>query len=224
MAGDQAVPRTRITPLVREVRSVAPDTIVRNVKRLLEGESPTASIVVTHDDRPIGQVVGYELDHQLSTEFGRSLYWLRPVAYVMNDDPLVVDSDTPLEEVARAAMARHDDQLYHDIIVVGDGKLLGTVSVQQLLSAFAKAEGVLEIAGTVCHEMNQPLQIIQGYAEYALREKKGLDACAAEALQTISQEVDRITQITQRLQRITSFETRDYVPGSRIIDLHEASE
>jgi PAS domain S-box-containing protein len=82
-----------------------------------------------------------------------------------------------------------------------------------------KLQGVLEIAGTVCHEMNQPMQIISGYTELLLRNTSEDDP-VYEKLNTIKNQIFRMAAITKKLMMIRDYEYRDYAGISRIIDIH----
>jgi PAS domain S-box-containing protein len=84
-----------------------------------------------------------------------------------------------------------------------------------------KLEGVLETAGAVCHELNQPLQALSGYAEL-IAMQTGEDDRLPYIRQILAQ-VDRMREITQKLQGITQYETADYVGLTKIIDIHKAS-
>ncbi|MBL0712652.1 MAG: PAS domain S-box protein [Desulfosarcina sp.] len=85
-----------------------------------------------------------------------------------------------------------------------------------------KFQGVLETAGGVCHEMNQPLQVISGYAEIMMAEVPSEHKMFRMACQ-ISEQVDRMADITGKLQKITHYETMDYGEHARIIDIHKSS-
>ena len=85
-----------------------------------------------------------------------------------------------------------------------------------------KFEGVLETAGAVCHEMNQPLQVILGYAELLLNET-GEGARWHSLAERIKGQVERMADITGKLQKITRYETMDYGEHARIIDIHKSS-
>lgn len=85
-----------------------------------------------------------------------------------------------------------------------------------------KFQGVLETAGGVCHEMNQPLQVISGYAEIIMSEMPPAHKMFRMARQ-ISEQVDRMADITTKLQKITHYETMDYGEHARIIDIHKSS-
>lgn len=86
-----------------------------------------------------------------------------------------------------------------------------------------KLQGVLETAGAICHEMNQPMQLISGYAEM-LQHDYSNDTDTCESLQQILLGVKKMHEITGKLMKITQYQTRDYLEGSsRILDLDEAS-
>ena len=85
-----------------------------------------------------------------------------------------------------------------------------------------KLQGVLETAGAVCHEMNQPLQTILGYTELAL-EDISPDNHAYLPLTIIGKQVDRMAEITRKLQSITRYETMEYDSHTKILDIHKAS-
>ncbi len=82
-----------------------------------------------------------------------------------------------------------------------------------------KLQGVLELAGTVCHELNQPFQIISGYAELMMMDK-GINENSKfyTLIPKIKKQIDRMGQITQKLNQITEYKTKNYLEGT-IIDL-----
>lgn len=114
-----------------------------------------------------------------------------------------------------------------------DGTHLGTVAVMADLTARNQAardhvqrekfKGVLETAGAVCHELNQPLQVISGYAEMALSDAPPGHPFH-EAARQMNAQVERMVEITRKLQQLTFYETLDYDEQSKIIDIHRASE
>ena len=85
-----------------------------------------------------------------------------------------------------------------------------------------KLEGVLEMAGASCHELNQPIQVISGHSELLLMRAPEGDPMRKHAT-IIKQQVDRMADITRKLSNITRYETRDYINGARIIDIDKAS-
>lgn len=85
-----------------------------------------------------------------------------------------------------------------------------------------KFKGVLETAGAVCHEFNQPLQVLSGYAELALTEGSPF-AVPPELARRILSQTERMADITRKLQKITRYETIPYGEYSRIIDIHRSA-
>jgi|GEM_PF-824286 PAS domain S-box-containing protein len=118
---------------------------------------------------------------------------------------------------------------------VSDDKdqFLGSVAVMQDLTEKNKAarerlekeklEGVLETAGAVCHEMNQPLQAICGYTGL-LNTRLDENDPSFSYITKINTQTDRIAAITRKLQNITRYEALEYADGSTIIDIHKASQ
>ena len=85
-----------------------------------------------------------------------------------------------------------------------------------------KLEGVLETAGAVCHEFNQPLQAISGYTELLAAKLNGNEA--RPYIDKLTTQIERMRDITDKLQGVTRYETKHYVGNIRIIDLQKSSE
>jgi two-component system, cell cycle sensor histidine kinase and response regulator CckA len=86
-----------------------------------------------------------------------------------------------------------------------------------------KLNSVLEMAGAVCHELNQPLQVIMGYAEM-LQQNLPPDSPQQLRVEKISAQAEKLGNITQKLAAITRYETKSYIQKTRIVDIHKASE
>lgn len=87
-----------------------------------------------------------------------------------------------------------------------------------------KLEGVIEMAGAVCHELNQPMQAVSGFSELLLADTSE-DITLNGNLKGIKDQIHRMGEITKKLMRITKYETKDYVfDGKKIIDIDRASE
>ena len=82
-----------------------------------------------------------------------------------------------------------------------------------------KLQGVLEMAGAVCHEINQPLQTILGYSTLY----RSGEAVSKSELRKIEFEAKRIGDITTRLSNITQYKTVDYPGDTKIVDIWGSS-
>jgi DNA-binding response OmpR family regulator len=94
------------------------------------------------------------------------------------------------------------------------------IDLQNRLREKEKLQGVLEMAGAVCHELNQPLQTVLGMSELMLMETKE-DHPLYSNVKDIKDQIDRMGRITNRLMNITEYRTKSYLKG-KIIDLNEA--
>ncbi len=84
-----------------------------------------------------------------------------------------------------------------------------------------KLEGALEMAGAVCHEVNQPLQVILGQADLLKLNIKE-DASPEKSLDIIMGQIKKISMITQKLTTISKYETKPYL-SKNIIDIEKAA-
>jgi PAS domain S-box-containing protein len=117
-------------------------------------------------------------------------------------------------------------------VLDGQGILSGSVAILSDLTEKNRAaqnrmqkeklEGVLEIAGAVCHELNQPLQAISGYTELMAMKLDGHEA--QDYIEKISVQIERMRDITNKLQGVTRYETKEYAGNTKIIDINKASE
>jgi len=83
-----------------------------------------------------------------------------------------------------------------------------------------KLQAILEIAGTTCHELNQPFQVISGYSEFMLKHISE-DSPLWNPIRIIMEQVNIMAKITGKLGNITRYETRDYIGDIKIVDINQ---
>jgi len=81
-----------------------------------------------------------------------------------------------------------------------------------------RLQGVLEMAGAVCHEINQPLQAILGYSEL-LQLNSQSDKIQVDNIQSIKSQAIRLGEITKKLSTITHYRTVNYPGNIKIFDI-----
>ncbi|MCK5835669.1 MAG: GAF domain-containing protein [Desulfobacula sp.] len=126
-------------------------------------------------------------------------------------------------------------QDYHSATVYQkqDLELLNSVSQHVALAIERKAaekeiyererlQGVLEMAGAICHELNQPLQAILGYAELLLMNPE--PDKTHNNLKSIKSQATRLGKITKKLSNITRYKTVEYPGNTKIIDIWGAGK
>ncbi|MCF8075347.1 MAG: response regulator [Desulfotignum sp.] len=96
------------------------------------------------------------------------------------------------------------------------------ISLQNEMQKREKLSGILELAGAVCHELNQPLQSVFGYSEILLMDLDADDG-NYETLKKIQHEIGRIGELTRKIMKITRYQTKPYLK-SQIVDIDRSSE
>ncbi len=85
-----------------------------------------------------------------------------------------------------------------------------------------RLEGVIEMAGAACHELNQPLQTLFGYSHSLLKHLPE-DSPLFGEIKEIKKSIVQLGNITHKIMHITKYETKEYIEGSKIIDIDKAS-
>ncbi len=112
---------------------------------------------------------------------------------------------------------------YMDQSVITISDITWRIHAEQDRIQKERLQGALEMSGSVCHELNQPLQYVSGATEILLMDLPEDDPLQ-ETMRKIKSQVDRMGSITKKLMGITSYKTREYVGGRQIIDIDKASE
>ena len=86
-----------------------------------------------------------------------------------------------------------------------------------------RLRGVLELAGAASHELNQPMQVVLGYADLLCRDMRPDDPLS-HTLKEITVQIARMDHILKKIRAITRYETQEYIEGIRIIDIHKSSQ
>jgi len=129
-----------VRELAEPAHQMSPTVEVKEVKRILETSEPISGVVVVEHQCPVGLLMSHHLDRQLGTHYGMALYYRRSISHVMDASPLIVEGNTPVEVVAKAAMNRETFKIYDHIIVTQNGQFLGVVSVQKMLDTLARVQ------------------------------------------------------------------------------------
>lgn len=100
---------------------------------------------------------------------------------------------------------------------------LRVIELQARLMDQERLSGVLEMAGAVCHEMNQPLQVVMGASELLLLEIPEDDP-HRELLRTISTGVARLGEVTRRIMNLSHSMSTNYAgERQKIVDIYRGN-
>ncbi len=86
-----------------------------------------------------------------------------------------------------------------------------------------KLQGILEMAGAVCHELNQPIMAISGYSEL-LMNSISEEESVYDKIQKIYTQSRRTGEITRKLMSLTRYEAMDYADGEKIVNIETSSD
>lgn len=114
-------------------------TPVSEVSNYFQSHIHAQGAVIVRDQVPIGLIMRDRLFQQLAGQYGYSLFWNRPIGQVMDAQPLMVDEQTPVEQVSQMATSRDIQNLYDLVIISTQGRLKGVASIRSILECITNA-------------------------------------------------------------------------------------
>lgn len=109
-----------------------------------------------------------------------------------------------------------------DVVLLGIEDITEAKEHEAIRMQNEKLSAVIETAGAVCHELNQPLTVISGFSELLLEDIDEGDPLHG-TLKRIHDQAVVMSSITRKLMSVNQYKTKNYLSG-RIIDLQEASK
>jgi len=79
----------------------------------------------------------------------------------------------------------------------------------------------MEMAGSIAHELNQPLTGILGYCSLLLEDLEP-DSELAKDIRLIEEQATRISELVKKFQSVVRVKTRSYPGGTRIVDWEDS--
>jgi DNA-binding response OmpR family regulator len=95
------------------------------------------------------------------------------------------------------------------------------IELQAELIEKEKLQGIIEMAGAICHELNQPLQVVSGISELVTMDIEENNPLY-EKMIMLQEQTERMGEITLKLTKITSYKTRKYLEN-KIVDIDQSS-
>jgi PAS domain S-box-containing protein len=154
---------------------------------------------------------GYLLDQLLQHERLVDI----PVGFRKKDGSFLSCAVTLQGVLDDDGMVVHVDGLLRDLA----GQVRPSSSGQAPMSE--KLQGVLEMAGSVVHHLNQPLTILSNLVNEVMVDHP-LDSRGFEKLVQIQQQLGRVIAISRMIADISTYECMEYVAGVKIVDLEKA--
>jgi PAS domain S-box-containing protein len=151
-------------------------------------------------------------------------------------DILRTRSELPADGFITKLRARDGVEIPVQIVVSPlrrpDGPLAGFLCVLSDLRSVKRFQGKLleaerlaalsEIAIGLNHAINNPLCAILGNTQLLLMERDKHDPGTVKKLRSIEREISRIQKVAERLPMITRAASRDYVGGTKMLDVEKS--
>jgi len=132
-------------------------------------------------------------------------------------DRLLWQSSIIVVVFASALLAAIAFILYRENLAIEKRRQLEEERLQR-----GRLEGVIEMAGAACHEFGQPLQTLIA-CSHLLSKHLPQDSPLFQEVKEMKTSVAELGTVVGKITRITRYETKEYVEGSKIIDIDKAS-
>lgn len=113
--------------------TLSPQILICQVYEMMKADTNIPGFCITEDGIASGVITRAQLNASLSSQYGFSLYYKKPVRELMSREFMCVDYETPVDLVAKTAMQRTTDHLYDFITVTKNERYYGVVTVRDLL-------------------------------------------------------------------------------------------
>jgi len=122
-------PLAIVSPTIREREKRGED-----IDRLFRHDAAVDHLVILRDETPTGLITRQSFYAKAGGLVGYQLHQWRPAESAARLTPLVVEDAMSVTTVTKLAMERSPDELYDPVVVVdAEGKLVGTVTIRQLM-------------------------------------------------------------------------------------------
>ena len=112
---------------------VTPNTFAGQVFDSFESNPDLRAVAVVQEGKPLGLISRYEMIDVMARSFRKEIFGQKPCQRFMDDEPLMVDINTPLEEVTNLVVGADPRHLISGFVVTERGHYLGIGWVQDLL-------------------------------------------------------------------------------------------
>jgi serine phosphatase RsbU (regulator of sigma subunit) len=131
---------TRARQLSKPLEAVTPETNSEQLRIKFAELGDVATIAVTEGGRPIGMINRNIFMEQYARPYARELYGRKSCIAFMDKTPLVVDENTPIETLVKAAVESGGKVLADGFITTENGLYLGVGTGFSLMKAMSDIE------------------------------------------------------------------------------------
>ena len=129
-----------VATLLRWVQPLSSSAVIEEAFKVFDGQPDLQSLPVIEEGKPVGIIARYELIDRLAKPFQREVFGRRSCDRVMNPSPLIVEIDTPLQEVGRRIADAEENHLGTGFIIVEHGAYRGIGTGQDLMRVLTRMQ------------------------------------------------------------------------------------
>ncbi len=133
---DTSSPRACV--LMRPAPYVAPTMPLLNVYDTFRNHPDLMVLPVVQEGRPVGLINRFKLHEMFSQPFTRELHGRKPISMFMASNPVVVDKNVSLDDLARIIIDAGMQHMYDGFILTEQGKYAGIGNGHDLLGAITE--------------------------------------------------------------------------------------
>lgn len=122
-----------VASLAESTPTVSPQTRTDQVMEIFAEHPSVPAIVVVDNNRPVGLVERNGLLQVFAGRYGRDLFARKPIALLMNTEPVIVDEAERLEVVSEIITSTSDMESVGRFIITRQGQYLAVGAVLNLL-------------------------------------------------------------------------------------------
>lgn len=122
-----------ISAVTRATITLSPFDKARKALDLFNNRKTLCSIPVVDNSNAVGMLRRESLMELFSGSYGHALYANKNVSLIMDDNPIVVDLNTPIETVSSIITENDDVDIFREFIVTQNTQYFGVASVRDLL-------------------------------------------------------------------------------------------
>ena len=201
----KSVPDLANTPIVALTANVMPGDRERALISGCDGYIPKPIEQASF----VSQVRAFLSGERETIDENRANYYLREYC-----DKLVNRLQAKIEELTRlnTELERRVEERTREL-----------QATQAQLVAMEKEQAVIELAGAVAHELRQPQTVITGLIGLILSDTYDQTQLRRD-LQTIIEQVKEMSRLIDAMGELTSYQTKSYGSGIRIVDLERSTQ
>lgn len=129
--------KIRVKDLLREDEALTAEATVKEADEKFIENAHLQGIAIVQDHRPIGLVMRHKFEVKKQLAGNLEEFFKLGVDTIMDQRPLLIESDLSISEVKSLAIARREERIYDYILAVHQGYYRGIVSVASLLQVMA---------------------------------------------------------------------------------------